>query len=234
MNTIKLFSVLFFMIYKTPVLPESIGDIDECKVVLATINETYEGECKKGLANGQGKASGIDQYEGQFKDGLPHGTGTYTWSNGDAYTGAWKKGQKEGEGQLTKADGLVTKGFWIKDEYIGVDKEPFQVIQKGPEILRVNFRRADEVSKKIELQFEQNHAQLPVRLTQVNGDFSVLPPNTTHPNFIVQVVDFPFQGHLQFDVPGTLSNTIISNVDLEIRISQQGAWLVTVEMLASN
>ncbi|MDZ7604788.1 MAG: hypothetical protein U5K79_04205 [Cyclobacteriaceae bacterium] len=45
---------------------------------------------------------------------------------------------------------------------------------------------------------------------------------------------FPFQGHLRFDVPGTLSNTLISNVNLEFRISQKGAWLVTVEMLASN
>ena len=234
MTIIKLLSVLFFMVCQVPEIPEPAIDDDECKVILVTINETYDGECKKGLASGQGKASGTDQYEGQFKDGLPHGTGTYTWANGDLYTGTWKKGQKEGEGQLTKADGLVTKGYWIKDEYIGVEKEPFQVVQKGPEILRVSFKRVDEVSKKIELQFEQNHAQLPVRVTQVNGDFSALPPNTTHPNFIVQVGDYPFQGYIQFDVPGTLSNTIISNVDLEIRISQKGAWVVTVEMLASN
>jgi hypothetical protein len=235
MHTFKILSILFFFTYQIPGIPDSLTFVaGECKVMMTSINESYDGECKKGLANGKGKAKGTDEYDGQFRDGLPHGAGTYTWANGEVYTGGWKKGLKEGEGQLTKVDGLIIKGFWIKDEYIGADKEPFQVLQKGPEILRLNFRRVDEISQKIELIFVQNHAQLPVRITQVNGDFLVLKPNTTLPNFIVQVRDFPFQGHIQFDVPGTLSNTVISNVDLEFRISQQGAWVVTVEMLASN
>ncbi|MDZ7607199.1 MAG: hypothetical protein U5K79_16780 [Cyclobacteriaceae bacterium] len=61
-----------------------------------------EGECKKGLANGQGNAKGTDEYEGQFKDGLPHGTGTYIWANGDVYTGAWKKARKKARANSPK------------------------------------------------------------------------------------------------------------------------------------
>jgi hypothetical protein len=56
--------------------------VENCKVLLPALSGNYEGGCKKGLADGKGKASGTDVYEGEFSKELPHGKGTYTWSNG--------------------------------------------------------------------------------------------------------------------------------------------------------
>jgi len=235
MITFSVFSMLIFLNYQfSGQLEVKITESDVCKVMMPSIGESYDGDCKKGLADGNGTAKGIDSYKGAFKKGLPHGNGTYTWANGDNYIGEWKNGMKEGQGKLTKSDGMVITGYWIKDEYIGVDKQPYQVIQQGADILRVNFRKAADAGNKMEMKFVQNHAELPVRITQVNGGFSVIPANTSNFMFIVPIVDFPFQGHLQFDVPGNLSNTVISNVDLAFRISQAGSWVVTIEMRASN
>ena len=59
----------------------------QCEVIPDDIKGTYDGECKKGKANGFGKAVGTDTYEGEFKKGFPHGKGTYTWGNGNIFTG---------------------------------------------------------------------------------------------------------------------------------------------------
>ncbi len=235
MNPLNFISCIFFLnlFLSEPTIINTPQE-DDCKVVMETINKTYEGECKKGLANGEGVAVGIDQYTGQFKKGVPDGKGKYTWANGDVYDGNWKNGVKDGEGKLMRSEGLTLTGYWIEDEYIGTEKVPYQVIQKSGDILRVGFRKAADEPNRVETKFLQNHSELPVRITSANGGFSVLPPNTTHPVFIVPVENFPFQGYLQFDIPGTLSNTVISNVDLEFKISQSGSWVVTVEMLATN
>ncbi|MCU0459673.1 MAG: hypothetical protein MUE37_11375 [Bacteroidales bacterium] len=74
---------------------------NNCKVLKPGIDSTYAGDCKQGLANGQGTATGIDRYTGEFKKGLPDGTGTYIWNNGDKYEGEWKKGLREGTGKYT-------------------------------------------------------------------------------------------------------------------------------------
>ena len=60
---------------------------NKCKVLVKEINVQYHGKCKKGLAQGKGKAEGTDTYSGHFKAGYPNGQGTYIWSNGDNYTG---------------------------------------------------------------------------------------------------------------------------------------------------
>ena len=74
----------------------------QCEVKLDEIKGTYEGGCKKGKAEGSGKAVGTDTYEGEFKKGLPHGEGTYTWANGNVFRGLFKKGKKEGKGKPTR------------------------------------------------------------------------------------------------------------------------------------
>jgi len=54
----------------------------ECKVLLPGLAGTYTGECKKGLADGEGVALGTDSYRGSFRKGLPDGEGPYTWATG--------------------------------------------------------------------------------------------------------------------------------------------------------
>ncbi|PLX24321.1 MAG: hypothetical protein C0597_00015 [Marinilabiliales bacterium] len=44
----------------------------DCRVLLSSISEKYEGECVNGFADGKGIAEGAHKYEGEFKKGLPH------------------------------------------------------------------------------------------------------------------------------------------------------------------
>jgi len=120
---------------------------NDCKVLLEDIAGQYEGECKKGLAEGQGTAKGKDTYVGDFKKGLPTGTGTYTWANGDVYVGEFKKGLKDGPGKMsvTLPDGTKKDqtGFWLKDEYIGENESPYEVISFTPGVLSVRITETE-------------------------------------------------------------------------------------------
>jgi hypothetical protein len=103
----------------------------ECVVEHKALKGDYSGDCKKGKASGKGKAIGVDTYEGDFKSGLPDGQGTYTWQNGNTYTGKFSKGLKNGKGILTfktqgQPDSLV-EGFWKQDAYIGRYEKPYMV-----------------------------------------------------------------------------------------------------------
>lgn len=120
-------------------------DKSDCKVLLEALAGNYEGDCKKGLANGNGIASGTDSYEGEFKKGLPEGEGVYTWSNGDVFTGTFKKGLKQGDGELVFSperykDSILT-GFWKDDMYFGLYEDPYKVMSKSGPVNRVIVRR---------------------------------------------------------------------------------------------
>ena len=104
---------------------------DECIVLLPRIAVTYEGSCRKGLADGQGEAIGIDHYIGEFRKGYPEGVGTYKWQTGETYVGEWSKGQRHGEGKYTfkymERDSVLA-GRWKEDKYIGLpDIEPYVI-----------------------------------------------------------------------------------------------------------
>ena len=106
---------------------------DSCKVLVPALSGNYDGGCKKGLANGKGKAVGTDSYQGQFKKGYPDGKGTYTWSNGDFYEGEWSKGLRDGEGTLHyKKEGkdTIISGIWEFDKYKGPKLIPPIVLSK--------------------------------------------------------------------------------------------------------
>lgn len=126
---------------------------ESCTVLMPSLQGKYEGECKKGKANGQGKAEGADQYSGEFKDGLPHGKGKYYWANGNSYEGSWTKGKKEGEGAMTykrasKADSMVA-GFWKKDLYIGKFERPYTVYNRTNEFTKADVKFAPSTDREI-------------------------------------------------------------------------------------
>jgi hypothetical protein len=107
----------------------------DCVVTKEELKGTYSGDCKKGKADGKGKAIGKDSYEGEFKGGTPEGKGLYTWSNGNEYRGEFQKGLKEGKGVLVlkrenKGDSIL-EGYWKKDTYVGKYEHPYRVINKS-------------------------------------------------------------------------------------------------------
>jgi hypothetical protein len=105
-----------------------------CGVDNQSLKGSYTGDCKKSKAHGKGKAVGTDTYEGDFKNGLPDGQGTYTWSNKSMFTGKYVKGMREGKGvMIFKMEGRqdsVLEGYWKKDVYIGQHEKPWEIYSK--------------------------------------------------------------------------------------------------------
>src|SRR5215217_4021875 len=113
----------------------------DCSVELDSLKGVYSGDCKKGKANGKGKAVGAHTYEGEFRAGFPYGEGIYTWSNGNFYNGKFAKGLRDGQGIMTykmsgKPDDVV-EGYWKKDVYIGKYEFPYKVISKTKKVTKV-------------------------------------------------------------------------------------------------
>lgn len=122
----------------------------DCSVSMESLKGTYTGDCKKGKASGKGKAVGTDTYEGEFKSGLPDGEGIYTWKNGNVYTGHFTKGMMDGKGiQVIKRPNVpdsIVDGYWKKDDYIGKYEYPYKVYSKTSSIdrLDITYKRDDE------------------------------------------------------------------------------------------
>lgn len=60
---LKIVILLYVIIFN----PFKTNAQQQCKVLLHEISGKYEGDCKKGLAHGVGKAIGRDTYEGEIK-----------------------------------------------------------------------------------------------------------------------------------------------------------------------
>lgn len=125
----------------------------QCAVDMPALKGTYTGECKKGKAHGQGLATGNDSYEGNFKAGLPDGQGIYTWRNGNRYNGQFAGGLKEGKGTMlykreNAADSIV-EGYWKKDSYMGRDAEPWRLIFKSKLVTDVEVEFKDNPYRRI-------------------------------------------------------------------------------------
>jgi hypothetical protein len=105
----------------------------DCLVKSDALKGKYEGGCEDGKAEGRGKATGTDSYEGEFKAGLPNGEGVYAWANGNVYDGHWVKGKREGKGLMhfkTAGGDSMVNGYWKRDEYIGLYENAFEIIAK--------------------------------------------------------------------------------------------------------
>jgi hypothetical protein len=125
-----------------------------CKVMMPSISGTYTGECRKGLAHGQGTSEGTDRYSGGFRNGLPHGTGTYTWADGSVYEGRWNNGQKNGEGKMIIRDSTYS-GIWKEDKYIGkIIISPYK-IDRSQNITKTSFFKSKSTFYVIRIRFFQ-------------------------------------------------------------------------------
>lgn len=133
----------------------------DCKVLSENLKGQYNGECKKGLANGDGSAKGIDSYTGSFKKGYPNGFGVYTFANGSNYIGNFRKGKKDGYGlmnTITEAKDLVQDyGLWLADSLLipNDSKALFRVKnRKGVKLIDPRLDRDKAVKNQIWINFQ--------------------------------------------------------------------------------
>lgn len=135
----------------------------DCKVLMESLQGQYNGECKKGLANGNGMAKGVDSYTGEFRKGYPNGFGVYTYENGSNYIGHFRKGKKDGYGisnKLTKAGDLIQDyGLWLADSLI-IPNDPkalFKIKErKGVKVIDPSVNRDPGFKSQVWINFQVN------------------------------------------------------------------------------
>jgi hypothetical protein len=199
-----------------------------CKVLLPRIADSYTGECKQGLAEGEGEAYGIDQYKGNFRKGMPDGQGTYIWQSGEIYKGEWKKGLREGTGEYSfKSNGRdsLIAGEWKDDKFLG-DKplQPY-IIEYRNSIGRVSFTRVGD-RPYVKYKFSRNGSELN-NLSNLLLQGSSGSENLSTAFTGYEQVTFPFSGKVYFNAPSSFMTTLLT-CELRITINQPGSWIVTI------
>lgn len=202
--------ILFSLLLLSISILQMAQDKGDCKVLMEALSGSYEGECKKGVANGQGIAVGSDSYEGNFKKGLPEGEGTYTWSNGHVFTGTFKKGLKEGDGKLSYTPDSTLTGFWKNDQYMGLYENPYKVLSKTGSVNRLVVRRIANTPNDIIFRGEMEM----LRERGVNS------PYFTGSGF--DNVQFPFTANME-------ANYANVPVSFSVIIYEPGRWEVVVK-----
>ena len=209
------FILFFSVLIAKPVDAQKEGS---CKVLVPELSGQYQGDCKKGLANGTGKAVGTDTYEGEFKKGYPHGEGTYTWANGDVYQGEFQKGKPDGTGTLTKKNGEVEKGYWKYGYFTGDNKNaPLYKVNRKQYVSNYSIQRVGD-GNEVNFVWQWGSRTLytadGLQMNSSSGIQSLQSNSTGYEN-----ITFPFNSHIEFDAAdkaGTFSYHCIFDFELLI------------------
>ncbi len=197
----------------------------DCKVNMASISGKYSGECRKGLAHGQGTSEGIDRYSGSFKYGLPHGIGTYTWTDGSSYEGHWSKGMKDGGGKMITRDSSYT-GIWKDDNYIGKETIPPYKIDRSQNVTKSSFFKSKSNYEVIRIRFYQGAVEggglKSVDLAYTSGE-------QFHDGAIygIQHPSFPIDIRITFTADNSFG-TMQFDAYFDFTINEPGAWDVRI------
>ncbi len=217
-----------FIISFTILISSTLSAQNKCKVLMKEISTQYHGKCKKGLAHGKGKASGLDTYAGHFKAGFPDGNGTYIWANGDSYTGEWKKGKRSGKGiftiHLAKGDSVV-KGLWKNDHYIGLAPPKPEVLYSNS-IDRYTFKKSGDNKNRILIDVYQNGARNYKLDNLITYCSSGTKTNIGY-SFGYEFITFPAKVKINYYTWNKL-HTVQVYVRFEFIISEPGDWRVKI------
>ena len=210
----------------------------ECEVDKNELKGNYTGDCKKGKANGKGKAVGADTYEGDFRSGLPEGKGTYRWSNGNEFTGEFAKGLKEGKGKLTfkrtNATDSTIEGYWKKDVYVGKYEHPYRIINKSKSVNDVEVEYKNDKGNRITFfisntsggaHFADGSEMPKMKVDEVQamtGSYGRLYVNDNHAKkteSVIEDVRFPIRMKLK-----------ISAEEIEIEFREAGTYIINARI----
>lgn len=175
------------------------------KVRLKEIAGMYTGDCKDGLANGKGTATGEDSYTGSFLNGLPEGKGVYKYKNGSIFSGNWKNGLKNGKGEFKNLVGgkaTFVKGYWKDGEYAGpTDPDEEYRITNLTGIENYSITKVKGDQDIIEISFEKvNKKYIPRDLeVTISSGYKI----EQNKKILIQNHSFPLQCDLHFTIPTT-------------------------------
>lgn len=223
-TTIKILMILTFTLYAIAAAAQS-----GCKVLLPALEGSYEGGCRKGLADGDGLATGTDTYKGSFKKGLPDGKGTYTWSTGAVYTGQWKKGMRDGYGTFSfrvNEKDSIQAGYWGEDLYIGKERVAPYVIQHKIGVTRASFVKQGKGENFVSFRFTRSGTtSYDIEGLIMQGSSGSESVTTAFTGF--EHTTFPFEGKIQFQAPNLLNYSTF-NYEMRFVINQPGDWIITI------
>ncbi len=197
----------------------------DCKVNIPSISGTYSGECRKGLAHGEGTAQGTDKYAGHFRKGLPHGTGTYTWADGSYYEGHWKNGMKEGEGKMANSDSTYT-GIWKEDKYVGKEITPPYKVTRSLNVTRSSFHKSEGPYDAVRIKLMRNGVEN-VGIVSVDISYSSGEEYRDGSNYGIQQPVFPLDVRIRFTAMSSFG-TARFDVFFDFTITEPGTWDVRV------
>jgi hypothetical protein len=200
-----------------------------CKVMVENLTGEFWGECKNGLAQGSGKAKGVDVYEGSFKKGLPDGFGTYTWADGSYYAGDWKKGKRQGKGRLFKAtdDEMVKKekpmGMWKNDQFL------YEIIEGKYEVV---FKRDIESVQAKLLNQNKDYVTIVINKSNRPVNIDAVPSNgevRVSENFVyLNQITFPLSINLNYNYITGLGQ-LLRKCELNLELETPGNWQIDVK-----
>lgn len=206
----------------------SYSQSENCKVLKPEIATSYSGDCKKGLANGNGIAIGTDKYLGNFKNGLPNGNGSYQFANGDIYEGDFKNGLKDGNGKFTfkyLGKDSTYMGIWKDDKLIKKIVPPAYIVNQKNNIQRYTFQKIGS-GNRVMFAFMQNgwYNSSVTNLSFAEGGGTAI---TIGQEQGFDNVRFPFNCRVTYTTQNSL-RTASFDVVFDIQINEPGMWKITL------
>ncbi len=203
------------------------GQDSSCKVLLPRLSGTYKGECKKGLAHGNGFAQGIDRYEGEFRKGLPEGQGVYRWADGTFYQGYWKQGLRDGYGKMIYSSDSTVSGYWKADRYTGKKEIKKYEILYSRFVSRSTFTKTSESPLQVKIRFTiAGVANSTIQdLSMVYSSGEEFRMGTYYG---IQNVTYPINVRIQY-VTWNVMHTVQTVCTFEFKINEPGNWDLNIQ-----
>ncbi|HDP76549.1 MAG TPA: hypothetical protein ENN49_11965 [Bacteroidales bacterium] len=219
-----LIDAITFTIMVLSIQHVTLGQSQECKVLLHEISSAYTGKCKNGLAHGKGKTWGANSYEGKFRNGLPHGFGIYTWANGDKYEGNFYNGQMHGKGvfkgKINGKDSVYT-GYWDKGVLHHKVLPPKYQIITARNVQRYTMTKTGS-EKRLLIAFTQNGTtNNNISNLQIVCDTGT--PLKLGEKYGFENVLYPVNCKITYQTPNAF-RTVWYDVSFEFIINEAGEW----------
>ncbi len=220
LNRFSLIGILLLIVF-------SLNAQDSCQVLIPELSGTYMGKCKKGFAHGEGKAVGTDTYEGNFRKGLPNGNGVYTWASGANYSGSWVYGQRDGEGIYKfKYDGKdsVQEGIWKDDLFMG-KRARKPVVNYKEFVTKYSFRRkgdGNQILIDLRINGQPNLDIIDFSMIYSNGSSFEMGRS-----YGIEQINFPVNVKVKY-ISWNAAHSSQHNATFDFEIFEAGNWQVII------